>query len=67
MMVIQNDHNFGDIVYLKTDSDQKPRIVFAIKVYKTDVLYELACGTTTSMHYDFEISKEVNVLLTTTN
>jgi hypothetical protein len=67
MMVIEAEYNFGDIVYLKTDSEQKPRIVFAIKVYKTDVLYELACGTTTSMHYDFEISKEVNVLLTTTN
>jgi hypothetical protein len=67
MMVISNDFEFGDIVYLKTDSEQKPRIVFAIKVYKSDILYELACGTTNSMHYPFEISKEINVLLTTTN
>ncbi len=66
-MVIETEYGISDIVYLKTDSEQKPRIVFAIKVYKTDVLYELACGTTTSMHYDFEISTEINVLLTTTN
>jgi hypothetical protein len=67
MMVIENDYDFSDIVYLKTDQAQLPRIVFAIKVYKSDILYELACGTTTSMHYGFEISKEINVLLTTTN
>ena len=65
-MVVDNRFDFGDIVYLKTDPDQRQRIVFAIKVYKSDILYELACGTTTSMHYDFEISKEVNVLMTTT-
>ncbi len=67
MMVIQNSFDFGDIVYLKTDKEQSPRIVFAIKVYKSDILYELACGTLNSMHYPFEISKEANVLLTTTN
>jgi hypothetical protein len=66
-LVIDNEHDFGDIVYLKTDSEQKPRIVFAIKVYKSDILYELACGTVTSLHYGFEITKEVNVLITTTN
>ena len=65
-MLVDNKFEFGDIVYLKTDTEQRQRIVFAIKVYKTDILYELACGTTTSMHYDFEISKEVNVLITTT-
>lgn len=66
-MIIENDFEIGDTVYLKTDSEQKPRIVFALKVYKNDTLYELACGVSQSMHYAFEISKEINVLMITTN
>lgn len=67
MMVIENKFTHGDIVYLKTDKDQSPRIVFALKVYKGEILYEVSCGTHNSSHYDFELSTEVNVLLTTTN
>lgn len=66
-MVIDNKLDIGETVYLKTDREQLPRIVFAIKVYKSDIIYDLACGTTTSPHYDFEISKEINVLMQTTN
>ena len=65
--VIGNEFEFGDIVYLKTDSEQRQRIVFKMIVYPNEILYELACGTTTSVHYTFEISKEVNVLMQTTN
>lgn len=66
-MVVENEFDFGEVVYLKTDKEQLPRIVFCIKSTKADILYELACGTITSTHYGFEISKEVSVLLTTTN
>ncbi len=66
-MVIQNKFNIGEIVYLKTDKEQTPRIVFAIKVMNNDYLYELACGTSTSSHYDFELSAQVDILLTTNN
>lgn len=66
-MVIQNCFDIGEVVYLKTDKEQYPRIVYCIKVYKNESIYELACGTITSSHYEFEISKEVNVLMTTTN
>jgi hypothetical protein len=68
MMVISNEHEFGDIVYLKTDKEQSPRIVVCILTYKAgELLYKLSCGTGTSDHYDFEISKEANILITTTN
>ena len=67
MMVIQNSFEIGELVYLKTDKEQNPRIIYCIKVYKSENIYELACGTTTSSHYEFELSKEVNVLMTTTN
>jgi hypothetical protein len=66
-MVIGNTYSHGDIVYLKTDKEQSPRIVYCLKVYKGEILYELSCGTHTSAHYDFELSAEVNVLMTTTN
>ena len=64
-IVINNAYEIGDVVYLKTDKEQLPRIVYCIKVYKNDYSYELACGTVTSGHYDFEISKEVDVLIKT--
>jgi hypothetical protein len=66
-MVIDNVYEIGEVVYLKTDQQQLPRIVYCIKVYKNEALYELASGTTTSSHYEFELSKEINVLMTTTN
>jgi hypothetical protein len=32
MMIIENKFNFGDIVYLKTDPDQRARIVTTFSV-----------------------------------
>jgi hypothetical protein len=67
MMIIENKFNFGDIVYLKTDPDQRARIVTTFSVGVHSMLYELSCGTITSWHRDFEISTEKDVLITTTN
>ena len=66
-MVINNIFNIGQIVYLKTDKDQIPRLVVRFSVTREAVLYVLAQGTGESTHYDIEISEEVNVLLQTTN
>lgn len=66
-MVIDNEYNHGDIVYIKTDRDQLPRIVYCIKVYKNEITYSLSCGTVVSEHYPFELSREVNILTTSTN
>lgn len=63
-MIINNVFDFGDIVYLKTDVDQNPAIVLSIKVFKNgEYLYEIIRGTTTSLHYDFELSTEKYVLI----
>lgn len=62
-MIIEADHNFEDIVYLKTDPEQLPRIVTRLIVSKQSVAYELCCGTITSEHYCFEISSERNLLI----
>lgn len=66
-MLIENKYEIGETLYLKTDKDQLPRIVFCFKVYRNEILYELACGVGVSSHYEFELSKEANVLMTTTN
>lgn len=58
-MVIKNRYNLGDIVRLKTDNDFLPRMITAIQVIITNtILYGLACGETTTFHYEAEITKE---------
>lgn len=59
-MVIENKYNLKQVVYLITDTEQRPRIVTAILVNAYDLLYKLAAGTEETYHYDFEISEERN-------
>jgi hypothetical protein len=68
MMVIENNFNIGDIVFLKTDKDQSPRIVTAIILYEgSRVNYRINSGTTETWHTECEITLEKDVLITTTN
>lgn len=61
MMIVDNQYNIGDIVYLKTDEDQLARQVFSIEIYKNgEMMYKLVQGIQTSSHYAFEISTEKN-------
>lgn len=63
-IVIDNRHEIGDTVFLKTDPDQLYRMIMAFKVFKDgELLYELVQGTISSYHYDFEISTERNILV----
>ena len=63
-MTIRPKYQRGKTVYLKTDIEQKPRIVTGF-VVRDSVLYELSGGTELSAHYDFEIAPTKNVLLNT--
>lgn len=63
MLTIDNEYNMGDIVYVKTDSEQLPRIVTAIIVTGRDILYECAVFVDISSHYGFELSPEKDILL----
>lgn len=68
MMVIDNKYGFGQEVYLKTDTDQKLRLITGILVRPNGCIsYELSCGVDTRWHYDFEVTTERDVLKTTTN
>ena len=58
MLMIENDYNIGDIVYLKTDKDQGERLIFAIEISSNGLLYRLACGEVNTYHYAIEITTE---------
>lgn len=68
MMVIDNKFDIGESVYLRTDREQYERIVTAMCYRMNGILsYELVCGTLSSWHYEIELSKEKNSIITTTN
>jgi hypothetical protein len=56
-------YKIGDMVYLKTDSDQKERMITGILVRQNNnYRYYLTCGTEETSHYDFEMSYKADVL-----
>lgn len=58
--------DIGETVFLKTDGEQKPRIITEILLRPSgSVLYLLANGTSGSWHNGFEISQVVNILAKT--
>ena len=61
-MILENKYNIGEFVYLITDPDQCKRIITGIEVGQRDICYFLACGESTTKHYDFEISKEKQLI-----
>lgn len=64
-MYINNKFNLGDVVYLITDIEQRPRIVTGIKIRMNDlIIYGLSCIHEETNHYEVEISIEKNILIT---
>jgi len=55
-------YQIGDVVFLKTDTDQYHRIVTAICIRVTGIQYELGFGHSSSWHYDIEITKDKDIL-----
>lgn len=63
-MLIETDFELRQIVYLKTDEEQLPRMVTSVEVAcDMSVMYHLACGTQVSTHFGFEISPTQNELI----
>ena len=56
-------YKIGDICFLKTDTEQSIRIVSGILIRQNCTLYYLCCSTQETLHYDFEISEEMNEIL----
>jgi hypothetical protein len=58
--------DIGETVFLKTDDEQKPRIITEILLRPSgSVLYLLVNGASGSWHNGFEISQVINVLAKT--
>lgn len=57
-MDIKNSFEIGQIVYLKHDIEQLPRMITGIKINTYDITYEVISGIEVSNHYDIELSKE---------
>jgi len=62
MMVIENKFELGELVYLKTDEDQKVRMVTKVSAtLDGGLIYDLNCGSACTVHYEKEISEEKNI------
>jgi hypothetical protein len=63
MMTIKNLYDIGEILYLKTDPEQREMIVTAIIIRPEGLIkYELRCGTEVSEHYNVELSDTKDTL-----
>lgn len=57
--------DIGDSVYLKIDPKQEERLVTGINIRQNGISYALSHLTGESYHYDFEISKERDIIKAT--
>ena len=57
-MNINVDFNLGDLVFLKTDPDQKQRMITKISITPDGIYYNLNCGVEESPHYSIEITSD---------
>ena len=62
MMLIDTKFWIGDSVFLVTDTEQKKRIITGFCIRSQSITYLLSCGTEESIHYDFEITEDINIL-----
>lgn len=59
------EHDCGEMVYLKSDPDQIPRVVVGYELRDNRIRYILRQETTECVHQDIEISKKEDVILKT--
>jgi hypothetical protein len=60
---ISIEFQIGDMVYLRTDSEQFPLMVTGIMVRHEHILYGLSQDTRETSHYSIEISRTRNTLM----
>lgn len=66
-MQIKNEFEFGQTVYLKTDEEQKERIITGFVIRPNGLLYYVACGTGETPHYAVELTTEKDIIKATSN
>ena len=61
-MEISTKFDLEQSVYLITDKEQQKRMVIGMSIRSNGVMYDLAFGSSSTWHYEIEISEEENVL-----
>jgi hypothetical protein len=56
MISLNNEYEIQQIVYLKHDIEQHPRMISGIIWDGHKIMYELISGTEASQHYEYELS-----------
>jgi hypothetical protein len=59
--------DIGDSVYLKTDPEQAERLVTGISVRQNGITYAISHLTNETWHYDFEITKDRDIIKATSS
>lgn len=63
-LTIRTLYRLQQIVYLRTDFEQLPRMITGIKIcVDGSILYELTSGTQVTFHYEVEISETKNAFV----
>lgn len=61
-MVIDNKFDIGQLVYLITDNEQKPRIITGVTIGpNSHVTYRVTNSTDETWHYEMELTDEENI------
>ena len=58
---------YGEEVYLTTDPQQSKRVVSGYILRKGMLTYLVVCGTEETGHFEFELSTEPDIMMTSTN
>jgi len=66
-MIIQNKFDLEQVVYLKTDIDQRQRMVTGMCIRGNNLTYELSFGDRATWHQEIEIAETADILKATTN
>jgi hypothetical protein len=66
-MLIENKFEIGSLVFLKTDEEQKERFITGIKVRPNGISYYVSLGENETIHYEFEITDEKDIIKATSN
>lgn len=67
-ITIDTEFDIEEIVYLKTDIDQRPRQIVSFEVFKQgEILYKVIQSNLASYHYEFELSRDKDILFSLTN
>jgi hypothetical protein len=67
MMFVEEAYQLGETVYLKTDTEQLARIVTGLMIRPTGIMYYISCELDETTHYDIELSRQKNIMITTNN